>query len=88
MKKRLEDDNEVSVFTFFVSCLFVGWVLWVGFLQCCVCKGYMQCIYHVSVNQSYSHMCKKYFINLHLYVSCVKQLELHLHNLVYFVGTV
>jgi hypothetical protein len=30
-EKRLEDDNEASVFTFFVSCLFVGWLFWVGF---------------------------------------------------------
>ncbi len=27
MKKRLEDDNEASVFTFFVSCSFVCWHL-------------------------------------------------------------
>jgi hypothetical protein len=66
MKKRLEDDNEASVFTFFVSCLFVAWLFWVGFFKCCACKGYMACIYHVSVNDLHLHMVQEIFYKLML----------------------
>jgi hypothetical protein len=32
--------------------------------------------------------CKKYFINLQLYIGHVKKLKLHLHGPMYFVGIV
>ncbi len=69
----------------FLVCLLVGFFGLV-FLKCCACKRYMACIYHVSVMITYT-WCKKYFINLRLYISCIKKLELHIHDPMYFVWT-